>query len=98
MDINVNRTDVVLTISPVGRLDSVSSGELSACIDANFTADVPGIVIDMTGVDYISSSGLRVLVALYKSLAGRRMEVTSANASVREVFRLSGLAAVFGME
>ena len=84
----------VLTVIPEGRLDSTTSGEFAEFLDANFTQEIKKLVVDFGKVDFISSKGLRVIVSTYKNLGERTMEITSANAAVMEVFRLSGLLKV----
>ena len=91
MTINYEKATDALTVAPEGRLDSATSGELADFLQKHFTAEIRGLTVDLAGVDFISSKGLRVLVSVYKTLDGRSMEITGANASVREVFRLSGL-------
>lgn len=94
MEITVTRNDDELTLAPLGRLDSLTSGEFAEALEKHFTEDVMTLVIDFSGVDFISSKGLRVLVSAYKNLGERKMEITEANASVMEVLQLSGLLKV----
>lgn len=95
MEINQNKSDNILTIEPVGRLDSATSGEFQEVLEREFTEGIQKLVIDFSKVDFISSKGLRVLVSTYKSLNGREMEIINTNDAVQEVFRLSGLLKVF---
>ena len=87
----VTLTDELLLIAPVGRLDTVTSGELKERIAA-LDAGGRDIELDFSKVDYISSAGLRLLVALQKQAKadGRGMVIRNINAVVREVFRVSG--------
>lgn len=98
MEILKNRENGVLTLTPCDRLDSNTSGELQECIDANFKEDDQKLVLDFSNVDFISSKGLRVVVAVYKNLGSRTMEITGTNAAVREVFRVSGLLSFFDLK
>lgn len=97
MTINTSRNGNELTVSPEGRLDSTTSGELQETLEAYFTEEVGKLILNFEGVDYISSKGLRILVSVYKSLNGREMEIVNANDSVLEVFRLSGLDKTFSI-
>lgn len=94
MNIITSVNNKELTVVPGGRLDSTVSGEFEKVLEENLTEDVEKLVIDLKEVDFISSKGLRAVVAAYKKLNGREMEVIGANASVREVFQLSGLMKV----
>ena len=98
MVINITKNSNCVTIAPVGRLDSTSAGEFESFLQQNFTSDIEKLILDFINVDFISSKGLRVLVSIYKKLNGRSIEIVNLNASVREVFRLSGLLRIFGLE
>ena len=98
MQITQKKEADCLTISLEGRVDSVSSGDFQAYLDENFTSDVQKLILDFSGVDFISSKGLRILVSLYKNLNGRSMVILKPNASVLEVLRLSGLLNFFQIE
>jgi anti-anti-sigma factor len=87
-----------LSVVLTGRLDTVTSPELSDAL-----SDLSGInalVLDFTAVDYISSAGLRVLLALHKKVAaeGGCMEITNAAEGVMEIFRMTGLVSVFSIK
>ena len=98
MNIKLTLTDNTLTIAPIGRLDSTTSDELQEAISQHFTPNVAKLVFNLSEVDFISSKGLRVIVATYKSLNGRAMEIVNPNDSVKELFHLTGLANFFGIE
>ena len=98
MIINHKKTEDILTIAPEGRIDSVTSGEFEAFIDQQLTDDVRKLSLDFSGVDFISSKGLRVIVSLYKKLGEGSLEITGANTSVKEVFRLSGLMKIINIQ
>ena len=84
-------TDTLLTVSPAGRLDTVSSAKLKEELAA-YSLQGRDMELDFTHVEYISSAGLRLLVALQKQVKadGHSMVIRNINAVVREVFRVSG--------
>ena len=98
MMINQHIDGGMLKIMPVGRLDSITSDDFLAFTEQKFTKDFDKLIIDFTDVDYISSKGLRVILLIYKQLNGRKMEIIGANASVQEVFHLTGFSEVFGVK
>ncbi|HOE64394.1 MAG TPA: STAS domain-containing protein [Candidatus Sumerlaeota bacterium] len=55
------------------------------------------IVFDLGGVDYVSSSGLRLFVKIFKHVeeAGGKLVLCGMNIAVEEVFQFAGLDAVF---
>ena len=92
----VEKNEGVLFCAPVGRLDTVSSAALKEQIDAVGTEDAD-IELDFANVAYISSAGLRLLVALQKQAkaGGHTMVIKNTNAVVNEVFRVSGFNKTF---
>ena len=92
----IEKKEGTVVISPVGRLDTVTSAELREKIDAFDIADAD-LELDFQHVDYISSAGLRLLVTLQKKAAagGHKMVLRNTNAVVNEVFRVSGFNKTF---
>ena len=96
MQINVDRQRGAVIVAPVGRIDSTTSPSLDQHLLELDSAGERRIVIDLAGVDYISSAGLRVI-----SLARRIREHKGSLAlcalagSVLRVFELAGLLSLF---
>lgn len=88
--------ETLAVIAPVGRLDTVTSAELKELI-AGYDISGRDIEVDLSGVEYISSAGLRLLVSLQKQAKseGRAMTVKNINSVVKEVFRISGFDKAF---
>ena len=100
MEIREERHDEVLVIAPVGRVDSNSSGELERRLLRHVAEGAVRLVIDLLGVEYISSAGLRVLLLTANKLRplGGQVVLCSMGRTVREVFDLAGLTALFPIE
>ena len=83
-----------LTLALAGRLDSNTSPDLEAAVKLD---GVDELVFDFAGLEYIASSGLRVLLGAQKAMAakGGRMLVANPNEMVKGVFEVTGLDAVF---
>lgn len=90
MEISINHgTELVVSLK--GRLDTVTSVEFSeALANESFKEDV--VIIDMKELEYISSAGLRALLALKKTLAGlnKELEIHNLNPVCQEVFKVTG--------
>jgi anti-anti-sigma factor len=99
MDIAQELHGQVLVVAPSGRLDSETSGELELVLHDAGTAGRRHFVIDLAAVTYVSSAGLRVLLALAKRLDGGVGSVRLCNmsASVRQVFDISGFTSMFSL-
>lgn len=83
-----------LTLTVGGRLDTNTSPEL----EAEMALDgVKEVVFDLAGLEYISSAGLRVLMAAQKAMmaGGGKMSVANPNAMVKGVLDMTGLSSVF---
>lgn len=80
-----------LVLSVEGRLDTATAPELESAL-ANLS-DTTNLVIDMQGLEYISSAGLRVLLKLQK-LLGKKGSLTLKHvcASIAEVFDITGFS------
>ena len=97
MNINEAHEAGVVVVSPQGRIDSTTSAVLERHLQGLAAAGRTRVVVDFSGVDYISSAGLRVLLALAKrgrDLKGR-VALFGLNDSVRQVFELAGFVALF---
>ena len=70
-----------------GRLDTDTSADLELAVQDFLQEGSSDFVIDLQGVGYVSSAGLRVLLALAKSLEGKgRLRLCALNQTVRQVF------------
>lgn len=81
-----------LTIVIEGRLDTNSSPRLEAELRQSVSG-VTELVFDFSGVEYISSAGLRVLLAAQKVMNRQgSMRLVGVSAEVMEVFEITGFA------
>jgi anti-sigma B factor antagonist len=82
-----------------GRMDSINSKDLDARLNSIIGRNVAKIVIDMEAVDYISSVGLRVLLAsLKRQKENHRFLVLAAlQPFVKDIFRVTGLEKIFSI-
>jgi anti-anti-sigma factor len=90
VEIGERRQANVLVLRPVGRIDNLTSGEFQARLLAATTSGPDDIVVDFTAVEYISSAGLRALMAASRSKPKeRRLAVACLNSIVSEIFAIS---------
>jgi anti-anti-sigma factor len=92
--------DGVLIVAPVGRVDSTTSEALERSLLRRLEQGERRLVLDLAGVEYISSAGLRVLLMLAKRLQqppGALVLCALAD-GVRQVFELAGFLPLFAVE
>ncbi|MBS7538321.1 STAS domain-containing protein [Ancylobacter lacus] len=97
MQIDREQNDTHTVIRVKGRLDTVHAKTFESYV-CDTIRDVPGaLVIDMSQVDYIASSGLRSLLIAGKQMkaAQRDLALSGLQPHVREVFDISGFATIF---
>ena len=96
MKINFNNNNGILNVALDGRLDTTTAPELENFIGNNYDGTGP-IVIDCEKLSYISSAGLRVLLAVQKKTKGA-MKLTNVCELVMEVFEMTGFADILAIE
>ncbi len=90
MEINKEQTGNALKLILEGRLDTTTAPQLEEALKDDLIG-IEELQLDFAGVDYISSAGLRVLLATQKrmSLQGK-MSLLHVSESVMEIFELTG--------
>ena len=99
MDVEEQLDAGVLVVSPIGRLDSLTSPVLGARLDRLVENGTSRMVLDLGRVDFVSSAGLRViLAALKKARAAKgRFALCSVQPSVQEVLEISGFTVLLSI-
>lgn len=89
----------IMLLRLAGRLDASTVGQLERALTDAQAADVRAIVIDMTQLTYVSSSGLRVLLTARSASRkqGGDLFLCALSQSVREVFDMVGFSAIFSL-
>ena len=90
IEIKKNATETIIEI--VGRLDTITAPALDKTINEDI-AGTENLVLDVKGMEYISSAGLRVLLGAQKKMQKiGSMKVTGVCEEVMEVFEMTGFA------
>ncbi len=97
MQIEHTRRDQVTVLAPNGRIDTTTSGTVDDAVRSAIDAGARILVIDFSGVDYISSAGLRVFLVLARRMRelGGRLVLCGLGQPVRQVFQLAGFLPLF---
>lgn len=89
MNVTKAKEGNTLKVALEGRLDTLTSEELSASLAEEEGFDT--ILFDMEKLEYLSSSGLRLLFAYRKKLGGKeKVILTKVNPLVSEILRVTG--------
>ena len=98
MNIQKTVNGTTLTVAVEGRLDTTTSPKL----EEELKSSVDGInclVIDFAKLEYISSAGLRVLLAMQKIMNKQgEMRLQNVNETVMEVFEITGFSDILTIE
>lgn len=99
MEYEITRDDASIVVKVAGRLDAQSAPILQDSM-AEVLEGVTGITFDLGELAYISSAGLRILLAAYKLMDKREgtFEIENVTGDVMDVLVMSGFASVFGIE
>ena len=99
LSITKNTDGKTLTADIAGRIDTVTSPELDSEIKSSLDG-ITKVILNFKQVEYISSSGLRVLLSLHKTMTAKDGElvIRKPTEMVTEVFEVTGFADILNIE
>ena len=98
MQISQKKEAEKLTLIIEGRVDTTTAPALEEAIN-KIDADTKDLVLDMSAVEYISSAGLRVLLAAQKMMSKvGTLKLTGVCEAVMEVFEMTGFSDILTIE
>ena len=98
MTIEIKKNTEETIIEIVGRLDTITAPALDKTINDDI-GDTKNLVLDVKGMEYISSAGLRVLLSAQKKMQKiGSMKVTGVCEDVMEIFEMTGFADILVIE
>ncbi len=97
MEITQEQSNGIAVLALHGRLDELATRDAEATFQEVIDEGPNDVVLDLSGVEYVSSSGLRVLVMLLRGLQKNSgaLKVCCLSPFVAEVFEVSNLNAMF---
>ena len=98
MTLTTDKNGTNLTVHLSGELNTMTAPELSALLTKEL-GSVQALTLDFAECDYVSSAGLRVLLATFKQMKAAKGSMSLANVgeNFRDVLENTGLDAVFGV-
>ena len=98
MTIEIKKNEHETIIEIVGRLDTITAPALDKTINEDI-GDTKNLILDVKGMEYISSAGLRVLLSAQKKMQKiGSMKVTGVCDEVMEIFEMTGFADILVIE
>ncbi|MGH8637799.1 MAG: STAS domain-containing protein [Burkholderiales bacterium] len=100
MQLTVSAQRGAVVVAPAGRIDHASAEAFATALQPHLDrcrAGAEALIVDLSGVDYISSVGLRALMVAAKQAEAQagRIAIAALSPMVREVFEISRFDMVF---
>lgn len=97
MQISLRDQADVKVVAFEGNLDTNTAPDAESCLNELISEGATKVVVDFGSLDYISSAGLRVLLATAKKMraSGGSLRMCGLNEAVQEVFDISGFSSIF---
>ncbi len=87
-----------LTINLIGRFDTTTAPQLEAELKQNISG-VEKLVLNFAALEYLSSAGLRVLLAAQKVMNKQgEMIIRNVNETIAEIFEVTGFSDILTIE
>lgn len=98
MEILKTRNQTTLAVALNGRLDTTTAPQLEAALNDSLDG-IGELTMDFSGLEYISSAGLRVLLVAQKRMNKQgSMVIRNVNDDIREVFDITGFSDILTLE
>ena len=98
MNINIEKVNGITVLKIVGRLDTNTAPALDKTISED-VSDSQNLILDLKGLEYISSAGLRVLLGAQKKMQKNgSLKVRNVCDSIMDVFDMTGFADILTIE
>ncbi len=98
MNITMDKNGNSLKVALEGRLDTTTSPELENKLEGELN-EITDLVFDFEKLEYLSSAGLRVLLAAQKIMNKQgKMVIRNANNTIKEIFEVTGFSNILVVE
>ena len=97
MNITISKVSEINVVQIAGRLDTTNYGELEHHLSSLTENNQFNILLDLEKLEYISSSGLRILLMFLKKIkaAEGKFMLCALTPEIREIFEISGFINIF---
>ena len=100
MNTKIEEIDGKYVATLEGEMDTVAAMQAEEVLKPLYNSNGKDIIIDCKGLEYIASSGLRILLGILKGAkqAGSRVVMRGVNDDIKNVFKLTGFINIFEFE
>lgn len=100
MQITTKRTDGTLTASLSGELDHHSAAQVREALDGALGGDVRELALDLSGVTFMDSSGIGVILGRYKAMQDRggKLRVSAMSTYAARILKMAGILPLVGQQ
>ena len=97
MELTIRKENGVVVASVKGRINAVTAPDFENQVLESIGEDENILIINLNELEYISSAGLRVILATAKKLKAKQGDIllSGLQGAVKEVFELSGFHSIF---
>ena len=100
MKTTIEQLNDKLLVTLEGELDTAAAAEVEEKLQPLFNNKGFDVIIDCTHLEYIASSGLRILISILKGAkaCGSKVVLKNMNEDIQNVFKLTGFINLFEIE
>lgn len=97
MNVTIQEQDGNIVAILVGSLDTAAATETEKAMSSLYDVEGKDTILDCTGLEYISSAGLRIFLGILKNAKGkgRHVFIKGINDNVRSIFTITGFCNLF---
>ena len=100
MNAKIEEIDGKYVATLVGEMDTAAAVEVEDTLKPLYSTDGKDVMIECKDLEYIASSGLRILLSILKGAkaAGSKVTLRNVNDDIKDVFKLTGFISIFEFE
>ncbi|MBO7120579.1 MAG: STAS domain-containing protein [Bacteroidaceae bacterium] len=100
MKTNIEQLEEKYLVTLEGELDTAAAAEVEKTLQPLYNSEGKDVIIDCEGLEYIASSGLRILISILKGAkaGGSKVVLKNMNEDIKSVFKLTGFINIFEVE
>ena len=100
MNTKIEELDGKFIVTLEGEMDTAAATDAEEILKPLYTSNGKDVMIDCTKLEYIASSGLRILLGILKAsmATGSKVVMRGVNEDIKNVFKLTGFISIFEFE